>query len=294
MFKFVISLYKIQHMKKLLFFLIIVAACSFSSKAQDTLYTKNGKSIICIVTEIGIDEIKYKDYENPEGPVYVVRKVDVLRIIYKNGKTEYIVPDEMAMNKEEEIVDKNQCIKVAFLSPLFNHIELAYERKLKMTKNLEVNFGYIGLGTGLSNYEPQGGYVAAGVKFLLGQDYYVNGMRYMHPLKGSYLKPELTFSMLEYTYTINYASWPPAPATVSRYRASLAAINIVYGKQYILGNLLTFDFHFGVGLGIASSWQVSGTPYDYINFGSYGSCVHISEEFPMTLTGGLLIGYIFK
>lgn len=280
-------------MKKLLFFLVIVAACSFSSKAQDTLYTKNGKSIICIVTEIGIDEIKYKDYENPDGPVYVLRKVDVLRITYKNGKTEYIVPDEMAMNKEEEIVDKNQCIKVAFLSPLFNHIEFIYERKLKMTKNLELNFGYIGLGTGLTNYDPQGGYVAAGVKFLLGQDYYVNGMRYMHPLKGSYLKPELTFSMLEYAWT--WKNWNTGQMITERYRASLAAVNIVYGKQYILGNIMTFDFHFGVGLGYASSRRVSGTStYDYVDIGSYGSCIHLSEEFPMTLTGGLLIGYIFK
>lgn len=285
-----------MYMKKLLLLLFITAAITFSLKAQDTLYTRNGKPVICVVTEIGIDEIKYKDYENPDGPVYVIRKVDVLRITYKNGKTEYIVPDEMAMNKEEEIVDKNQCIKVAFLSPLFNHIELVYERKLKMTKNLELNLGFIGIGNKAYRWydysHPYGAYISSGIKFLTGKDYYVKGMKYAHPLKGTYLKPMVFFSFLEY-YDTKYISGNQYVQT--KYRASLTSLNIVFGKQNIVGNSMTFDFHLGVGMGYACNWEKGGyRTTGYLHQGNFGGSIFISDEFPMTVTCGLLIGFVFK
>ncbi len=267
--------------------------------AQDTLFLKKNKTIPCIVTEIGVDEIKYKDYSNLEGPVYVVRKVDVMKIVFKNGKVEYIEPDEMDMNKEEEILDKNQAIKVAFLSPLYNHVQITYERKLKMTKNLETRLGFIGIGNReMFDDNRQGAYFAGGVKFLLGQDYYIKGMKYLHPLKGSYLKPEICISIFDFSeevpvwnsnyYYSNYRAF-------AKYRASLVAFNMVYGKQYILGNTLTFDFHVGIGIGAASVFKKNNINND-VNYepSNYGYAVIVSRDFPLTFTSGISIGYIFK
>lgn len=281
---------KFNTMKTLVFIFLLSGLSSFTF-AQDTLFTKKGNIIPCIVTEIGIDEIKYKTIDNTDGPNYVARKTDVSKIVYKNGKTEFFLPDEMEMNQEEQILDKNQSIKFAFLSPLYDHLEFVYECKLKMTKNLEIKVGYVGLGNAgiLSSYTRQGGYFAGGIKFLLGQDYYIKGMKYAHPLKGSYLKPELILSMIDYQTKNSINNY-----NNGSFRKSLIGFNIVYGKQYILGNILTFDFHMGVGFGISSTYKVTNTLLRDYSYTRYGGCVYMSDSFPMTLTGGLMIGYIFK
>lgn len=279
---------------KTVFILLSLVIYAVVLNAQDTLYLKNNKIIPCIVNEIGIDEIKYKDLTNQEGPNYVVRKTDVIKIVFKNGKVEFIEPDEMNMNKEEAILDKNQSIKFAFLSLLFNHAQITYERKLRMTNNLETRVGFIGIGNpNMFDDGRQGVYFAGGVKFLLGQDYYIKGMKYLHPLKGSYLKPEICISIFDFSSEI--INWNNNSTSIAKYRASLVGFNMIYGKQYILGNTLTFDFHFGLGIGFASLFKKNNvsddTNYEVTN---YGYSIIMSKNFPMTLTSGILIGYIFK
>lgn len=70
-------------MKNILF--IIATVFSTGAFAQDTLYTTKGKIITGQVTEVNQQEIKYKRAANPDGPVYVVDKTDIVLIHYKNG-----------------------------------------------------------------------------------------------------------------------------------------------------------------------------------------------------------------
>lgn len=53
---------------------------------QDIITLKDGTDIKAIVTEVGSNEIRYKDFENQSGPVYVLMKSEVFRIRYKDGK----------------------------------------------------------------------------------------------------------------------------------------------------------------------------------------------------------------
>ncbi len=53
--------------------------------SQDTLYTTEGNVIQGKVTEITKDDIKYKKASNPDGPIYIISKSDVVVIEYKNG-----------------------------------------------------------------------------------------------------------------------------------------------------------------------------------------------------------------
>ncbi len=46
--------------------LILVSLVAFTTKAQDTLYLKNGNFIAAKVIEIGTQEIKYKKVQNPD------------------------------------------------------------------------------------------------------------------------------------------------------------------------------------------------------------------------------------
>lgn len=73
-------------MKNILF--ILSTIFGFSAFAQDTLYTTKGKIITGQVKEITQHEIKYKRAANPDGPLYVVDKTDIVLIHYKNGSKE--------------------------------------------------------------------------------------------------------------------------------------------------------------------------------------------------------------
>ncbi|MBL7931147.1 MAG: hypothetical protein JNL60_04575 [Bacteroidia bacterium] len=71
--------------------LLIITLCwlaGFYVKAQDQLFKKDNSKVLVTVIEIGPDAIKYKMADNPNGPVYIISKSDVVMIIYKNGDHE--------------------------------------------------------------------------------------------------------------------------------------------------------------------------------------------------------------
>ncbi|MFD2514015.1 hypothetical protein ACFSRY_09070 [Pontibacter locisalis] len=74
-------------MKKLvLSFLFFLAA--FAGQAQDLLIKRNGEEVQVKVQEITLEEVKYKRFDNLEGPVISIAKSDVFMIKYENGTKE--------------------------------------------------------------------------------------------------------------------------------------------------------------------------------------------------------------
>jgi hypothetical protein len=66
--------------------LIILFICSSSIiKAQDTLSTRSGESIIAKVLEVTTNEVKYKKFDNLNGPNIIILKSDLFQIKYENG-----------------------------------------------------------------------------------------------------------------------------------------------------------------------------------------------------------------
>ena len=63
-------------MKRIIPFFIFLALILSSLKltAQDTLIMAPNQIILADIIEIGIDEIKYKPYDDPASPVFVVDK----------------------------------------------------------------------------------------------------------------------------------------------------------------------------------------------------------------------------
>lgn len=70
-------------MKKLL--IILMFFCSTNGFAQDIIVKKDGSTIAAKVLEITQNEIKYKKFNNQNGPIYNILKTEVFSINYSNG-----------------------------------------------------------------------------------------------------------------------------------------------------------------------------------------------------------------
>jgi len=73
-------------------FILIVALFLFGSGysliAQDILILKSGKELKVNIVEDGTEVVKYREFDNPAGPLYSVTKDKVASIKYKKGATD--------------------------------------------------------------------------------------------------------------------------------------------------------------------------------------------------------------
>ena len=53
--------------------------------SQDIITKKSGEDIKAKILEVGITEIKFKNFDNQDGPTYSLLKQDILIIRYQNG-----------------------------------------------------------------------------------------------------------------------------------------------------------------------------------------------------------------
>lgn len=72
-------------MKKYLFWAIAFFWPSVIVDAQDIITKKDGTDIKAKITEVNASEIKYKRFDNLEGPTYTMNKADILLVRYENG-----------------------------------------------------------------------------------------------------------------------------------------------------------------------------------------------------------------
>lgn len=91
-------------MKKIVF-LILLMLHSILCVGQDIIVKKNTDEIQAKVLEVGLTEIKYKNWNNQEGPTYVINKSEVFMVKYANGDKEsyadYAVPEESIVSSEQ-------------------------------------------------------------------------------------------------------------------------------------------------------------------------------------------------
>lgn len=125
----------------LLFFVIVQAAIS-----QDIIYLNNGSKVEALVKELNVTTVKYKNFNNQDGPTYVSNKNDILFIEYQNGTIEIINKDPSSISPpgtptvapKKEIpkgpydifyMNKN-CIYLNGLALVNSDIALIYDREI--------------------------------------------------------------------------------------------------------------------------------------------------------------------
>ncbi|MCL2040720.1 MAG: hypothetical protein FWG84_01600 [Bacteroidales bacterium] len=70
---------------KILLFFVILCFGAAGTFAQDIITLKTGDDIQALVQEIGIDDVTYKKFENPNGPNYKLKKSEIFMIRYENA-----------------------------------------------------------------------------------------------------------------------------------------------------------------------------------------------------------------
>jgi len=311
-------------MKRISFISALVFSVIVNFAQTDTLFTGKGQKISCKIFEISEFEIRYRMANAIDGPVYVVDKSTIIKYTLSNGFTERLLPDEMSLqNEHKEILGNRSAIKIHPFGFAFNHISFAYEQVIKVGMNLDIEAGYINSGiTNVSvfgsngiNGSPYtvGAYLKPGLKFFLGQDFSVKGLKYAHPLKGKYIKIDLVVAYLNFQniqynmYAPNYSSSSFNAPTYTTISTDLNSVSyggfINYGRQFILGNMFTLDYYVGAGFTgqshsysngnyVSSVNQYNGTNADVgNNISNYYSYLRI-PGFGLSFTAGFRLGFI--
>jgi hypothetical protein len=307
---------------------ILLSTNSFSQSLRDTIVTKSNDSIVCKITKISDYDVEYVKTSEPDAIGYVISKDKIRMLMLRDGTHEVIMRDEMEMNAESEILDKRQAVKFHFFSPFYDHLAVTYERSLKMGTNVEASVGFINNSmfdfSVFESYDAltQGAFIKFGPKFNLGNSYYMKGMKYSHPLKGKYFKPEIILtSFAVRDVNINYSTYDPnyyytiTNSFITDVTAQGLALTLNFGNQYILGNMMTFGFNVGVGYSfvraqftnqelndyIANNGSNNNTyfynyyyssPYNYTN--KMYSHTRSGEKSGIAFQVNLTLGYIFK
>lgn len=97
---------------KSLLSILTAALFATSSYAQDVISLKSGNKLSAKILEINTSEIKYKRFDNPNGPTYVVSKSDIQKIVYENGTVDLLGSPAVTEAPNDSIVKTTPAPKV--------------------------------------------------------------------------------------------------------------------------------------------------------------------------------------
>jgi len=268
-------------MKKLIILFAAIACFATTALAQDLMYLRNKKVIEVQVVEIGLSEIKYKNFPpRLDEPVITIEKTKIEKIEMENGEVLTFAADAFS-DADMYANQKKNAVKINFLSPLGGSFITSYERSIKPGQSFEVDLGIVGAGVDLAETNPSGLFVRGGYKFIRTPDFYVAGMRYAHILKGAYIKPELIFT--SYNEDNNsYDPWTGLSLPSSRDRKTGGAFMLNFGKQVVYSDAFLFDWFLGIGYGFSNNQG--------IRYGFLGG----NNEIPIAFSWGVKIGLLVK
>ncbi|CAM4019644.1 hypothetical protein FLAN108750_05540 [Flavobacterium antarcticum] len=276
---------------KLLFFTLLLSG--FSGFAQDKIIKKGGETLEVKILEVGPNEIKYKLFSEPEGPIFIMDKDRIVEVVFENGRIEkYVSP----LKDTEFYVDqKKRALKMNFISPLLGYTQVAYEQNLKPGRSYEVSLGIIGLGrnqeleywNGTTHKENQAGVFGSfGYKFKRVPDFTANNQKYGHILQGFYVKPELMIGYLS-NDGFNYDT-----QTSVKRKTTFGAALVNLGKQWVFSDSFVIDLYGGLGYALKTRSDNDG---DYYNSeGRLYGVITGSDDADFAVSGGFRIGFLLK
>ncbi|MBL7744357.1 MAG: hypothetical protein JNN00_12850 [Chitinophagaceae bacterium] len=256
-------------MQKTSFLLIFFLLAISLTRAQDKIYRKNGKIVEAKVLEIGSSEVKYKEFNNLDGPIYVLETDRIVKIVFENGKVQKFTED---LKDPERYSDQlRKAVKFDFMGPLLGYSQISFEKATDVGKGYEISIGVIGAGKSsrLDYYDSDlrsvrrnqfGFFVSGGYKFGKLPDFILFGKtRYSHMMQGTYAKPIVYIG----NYKENRVLWKNNSSyEIGKQNVTFGAIEIELGRQWVFGDKFLLDIYNGFGYGFDNK-KSSNDYYDF-------------------------------
>ncbi len=210
--------------------------------AQDLLYKTDNTKQEVKVTEINGTSVKYKEFSNPNGPLYVISKSDVALIVYQNGKHETFNKAEVfpaysdlsakKLKRFEKVTENKNVIFLNTIEFLNSGIGVSYlhefgEGKFDLHIPFATSFGMPGMDNALSAFGGLGGLKINKTNYDIGLGLYYNtsGKRSVTHFIGPLIR-NAQYSGSYYFYDNNYVySSSPTQKTFSMNETSLMLNN---------------------------------------------------------------------
>ncbi len=263
----------INRIAKILFVGCLTLLFAQTAQAQDKIHKKSGKILNVKIVEIGVEDIRYRLQDQPEGVIYAVEKADVEKVVLENGLVQKFGEEAIDL-KEVYAEQRKNVLKFSFLAPLAGYSSFTYERAIKPGHSWEAKLGIIGLGVNqFTDFGTQSGFfLSAGYKFITKPTYKLVRQRHAHILNGTYFRPDVAFGIYGH-----------------RISNSFACFLLSFGKQWIINDRFAIDFSIGSGFGTESSSNNRNSFFDITP--SYGYIIEPNSGF--AFSSGLSIGFLF-
>jgi hypothetical protein len=289
----------------LLIALVLIFSSSYS---QDKIYRNNGKIIEAKILEIGSDEIRYKEFNNLDGPIYILETDKIKKIVFENGTSQQF--HDNLKDPERYAGQLNKAIKLNFLSPLYGYTEIGFEKSTGVGKGFELSLGIIGLGKSetIEFYTTQletikkgqaGVFISGGYKFGKLPDFIIFGKTKMtHLMQGTYAKPILYFGHYKENQVVDKGN---SIYDVGKQNVTFGALQIELGHQWVFSDKFLLDLYWGFGYGADNKKDAylydPGTGYydDYNGTAAFNYANARAGNSPgFSLTFGLKLGWLVK
>lgn len=110
-------------MKHVSSIILITLLLPVSTFAQDIIYMMDGSEVEAKLMEISSSEIKYKRFDNLEGPLFVLERQKVFKVKYMNGQSEVMTkPGEVTSQSAASSSNMNSSTAPAMQSDGFNAV----------------------------------------------------------------------------------------------------------------------------------------------------------------------------
>lgn len=164
--------------------LAILLTATAAVKAQDIITLKNGDDVKAKVIDIGTNEIKYKKWDNPDGPAYTLTKGEIFMIKYQNGTKDVFNTTQTAVptppppannpnynNAPAQNTNVQQQVEAALKA---QRAEEDYQKYNRLAKKRIVS-GAVSTGIGGAFLIAGAGLLGAGASYALAYDTYDYG-----------------------------------------------------------------------------------------------------------------------
>ncbi|MDR2775344.1 MAG: porin family protein [Tannerella sp.] len=160
-------------MKKIISILVLLLFTGAISlvKAQDVITKKDGSEIRAKVTEVNVNEVKYKLFDNQNGQTISLPKSEIFMIVYENGTKDVFGVDSAPARTQAPGQPPFQTPVAAQQSGGYGYQDTAPVQGYGHRQLVNYKKGYVGVSLAGSSPTKDGDYASAGVQVNINAGY---------------------------------------------------------------------------------------------------------------------------